>query len=405
MKVLQINQNYNIGSTGHIMKEINDVARARGYDGYMLCAYSHGGDQGLYVTEKLLMPVAVRKNILKHRLSGLSGYSSVFSTKKAIRWIETVNPDIIHLHNVHGNWINLRLLFDYIKGKNVPIIWTLHDCWSFTGRCSHFESFNCYQWRDGCRKCPSLDVYPTSYFFDFSRKMWRDKKRWLTGFRNLTIVTPSEWLANYVKQSYLASYKTVVINNGIDLTHFNITDNKSRYLSNEERKVVLGVASSWTQWKGLDDFIKLYSILEKSKYVIVLVGLNDKQYNSLPNGIVGIKKTQSVIELAELYSMASVFVNPTYQDNYPTVNLESIACGTPVITYNTGGSIESVPDKVGMIVEKGDIKGLASAIEKVCTSTSFDPLGCRKYAIEHFDKNKKYLEYIHLYNSVLQNNK
>lgn len=402
MKVLQINQNHNIGSTGRIMKEINDMAISKGYASYMLCAYSTQADHNehLYVTEQLPQVLAIRKNILKHRLTGLTGYSSILSTKKALRWIERVNPDIIHIHNVHGNWINLRMLFSFLKQKKIPIVWTLHDCWSFTGRCSHFESSNCFQWRNGCKKCPVLNVYPVSYFFDFSSRMWRDKRAWLSGFQSMNIVTPSRWLADYVKQSFLASYNISVINNGIDIGQFCIQKNKSKYINGETRKIILGVASTWTRWKGIDDFIQLFSLLDSTKYVIVLVGLNSRQLSSLPKGILGINRTQNVTELAELYSQADVFVNPTYQDNYPTVNLEALACGTPVITYQTGGSVESVSPDVGLVVEKGDVIGLADAIKMVANSGVYSPQNCRHYAEMHFDKNQKYLDYIQLYDTL-----
>lgn len=401
MKILQINQNFNFGSTGKIMKEINDVSETNGNVGYMLAAYAMGASPNLYRTEFLTNKIASRKNILFHRITGLSGYGKRLTTKSALKWIDKIQPDIIHIHNIHGDWINVKMLMTYLKSLHKPVVWTLHDCWSFTGRCSHFENLNCYQWHDGCEKCPNMTVYPRSYFFDFSYKMWRDKKEWFSGFDKMTIVTPSYWLSSYVKQSYLKSYHVQVIHNGIDLDCFNRRKTTSKYLKEiGNRKVILGVASTWTPFKGLEDFCRLYEMISRHEYVIVLVGLNSSQIRSLPSGMIGIGRTNNVEELVELYSNAFVFVNPTYQDNYPTVNLEAIACGTPVITYNTGGSVESVPSKVGLIVEKGDVSGIKSAIDEICSDNRFSSQSCREYALNNFDKHQKYKEYMSLYTSL-----
>ncbi|MBP3253729.1 MAG: glycosyltransferase [Bacteroidales bacterium] len=397
MKILQINQNYNFGSTGRIMKEINDSIVNSGNEGFMLVAYANGMDAHLYVMESLPTEWAIKKNLIINRLTGLTGYKAKRRTRKAIKWIESVKPDIIHLHNIHGDWIHLESLFDYIRKNNTPVVWTLHDCWSFTGRCSHFDNLQCFRWLIKCKKCPDLAVYPKSYFFDFSEKMYADKKKWFSGLSCATIVTPSKWLADYVKQSFLGNYEVQVINNGIDLTQFDRKQTRSKYLGNDGRKVVLGVAASWTQRKGFDDIIKLHMILDPNQYVIVVVGLNAKQYDSLPEGIIGVKRTKNVMELAELYSQASVFVNPTYQDNYPTVNLEAIACGTPVITYETGGSVESITPETGIVVKKGDINAMADAILKVCEASVDYSEQCISYAQHHFDKNDHYQEYISLY--------
>ena len=384
------------------MKEINDAIKSNGDIGFMLAAYANGSDDNLYVMEAMPTDLAVRKNLFINRLSGLTGYCSKNRTIKAINWIDSFNPDIIHIHNIHGDWINLKLLFNYIKERKYPIVWTLHDCWAFTGRCSYFEDKQCTKWLKGCHDCPDLNVYPKSYFFDYSKKMYKDKKEWLLGLPSVNIVTPSKWLADYVRESFLGCYDISVINNGIDLSLFEPQEEKSRYLLNEKRNIILGVAASWTPRKGLDDFLKLHSVLDSSKYVIVIVGLNSKQVKALPSGMIGIMRTQNVKELAQLYSSATVFVNPTYQDNYPTVNLEAIACGTPVITYRTGGSVESVTDKTGRIVDKGDIDSLAKAIMEICNSNQdyFSP--CTEFARNNFGKSSRYQEYIDLYEKILR---
>lgn len=404
MKILQINQNYNQGSTGRIMREINDTIVSCGYDSFMLCAYSLERVPNLYVMEtELPRKWAGRKNELIQRLTGMSGYTAWRHSRKAMKWIEELNPDIIHLHNIHGDWINIRILFSTLKRINKPIVWTLHDCWSFTGRCSHFENIGCYRWKTGCYDCPDKKVYPRTYFFDFSKRMWTNKKALFTSPSEIHIVTPSQWLANYVKESYMGKYNVSVINNGINLESFTRKQIWSKYLPDKDKKIILGVASSWTPNKGILDFVELNKQLDPNKYQIVLVGLNSRQLAELPKGIIGVARTGSVVELAELYSNATVFVNPTYQDNYPTVNLEAIACGTPVITYKTGGSVESVPENVGVIVNKGDIIALKSAIEGVCNCNRYNPELCREYATQHFGKKERYMEYLALYKSINNN--
>lgn len=403
MRILQINQNYNQGSTGRIMREINDMIVSCGHEGYMLCAYSLEKIPNLYVMETTLpRKWAGRKNELKQRLTGMSGYTAWGNTKKAIKWIEELNPDIIHLHNIHGDWININMLFDALKRMDKPIVWTLHDCWTFTGRCSHFENIGCFRWKKGCYNCPDKQVYPKTYLFDFSKKMWANKKELFTTPKEIHIITPSQWLAGYVKESYLGKYDVSVINNGISLESFSRKQTWSNYLPVNGKRIILGVASSWTKNKGLYDFIKLNELLDSEKYQIILVGLNNRQVDDLPRNMIGIVRTESVEELTELYSNANVFVNPTYQDNYPTVNLEAIACGTPVITYNTGGSVESVPKDVGMIVEKGDVEALRNAIVKLCDKNCYTPEICRSYAEKHFAKSDRYLDYISLYKSIIK---
>lgn len=403
MKILQINQNYNQGSTGRIMREINDTIVSCGHESFMLCAYTLESVPNLYVMETdLPRKWAGRKNELIQRLTGMSGYTAWGNTRKAVKWIEDLNPDIIHLHNIHGDWINIGILFSALKRINKPIVWTLHDCWVFTGRCSHFENIGCYRWQTGCFNCPDKKVYPRTYFFDFSKRMWINKKALFTSLNEIHIVTPSQWLANYVKESYMGKYDVSVINNGINLECFTKKYSWSKYIPSKDKKIILGVASSWTTNKGLHDFVELNKQLDSQKYQIVLVGLNSRQLTDLPKGIIGVAKTGSVDELAELYSNANVFVNPTYQDNYPTVNLEAIACGTPVITYRTGGSVESVPPEVGVVVDKGDVASLKREIEKVCEQNIFNEKVCIDYAKKHFGKFERYFEYISIYNRIYE---
>jgi glycosyltransferase involved in cell wall biosynthesis len=281
-------------------------------------------------------------------------------------------------------------------------VWTLHDCWAFTGRCSHFEQADCFQWKTGCKKCPNMSVYPISYFFDFSKKMWIDKKNHFCGVRKMTLVTPSQWLADYVKTSFLSEYPVKIINNGINLDIYKPNHRISNFYNEiSNKKIILGVATSWSKMKGLEDFIKLDKIIDHEKYIIILVGLNSNQIKLLPDSIISVTKTKNEKELVKYYSSADVFVNLTYQDNYPTTNLEAISCGLPVITYDTGGSPESVTEKTGVIVEQGNLEKIYYAIKDICEGKrNINREDLFEHAKTNFDKNQIFLKYLELYNSL-----
>lgn len=383
------------------MSDLNDVINQNDCEGYMLCAYSLEKRENLYVMDNRSFPLNSKLNILKMRVTGINGYSKKKETIKALEWVDRIKPDIIHLHNIHGDWINLKLLFYYIKEKKIAVVWTLHDCWAFTGRCSHFELCGCYKWKTECNNCPNRKVYPKTYFFDFSKRMYIDKKDMFTGMDNVYIVTPSKWLKQYVISSYLGEYPVCVINNGIDTSVFKNSKNTSKYLKNEGKIIVLGVASSWSDTKGFSDFIKLDEMLDHNKFQIVMVGLNEKQLCSIPNTIIGIERTNNVEELVELYSNADVFVNLTYQDNYPTTNLEAVSCGIPVITYRTGGSPESISNTNGYIVKQGDLKQVAELIRNVSWS-EIDPAELHERVADIFSKEKCFKKYLDLYANIDQ---
>ena len=297
---------------------------------------------------------------MKARLFDSAGFESKIATKKFIKWIDKFNPDLIHIHNLHGYYINIELLFEYLKTKNYEIKWTFHDCWAFTGHCSYFDYIGCNRWENQCLDCPQKKEYPKSFFLDNSKKNYNMKKKCFCGLKNLTIITPSNWLKNLIKKSFLKEYKVEVQYNTIDTNIFKKRQSKFKEINGiKDKKIVLGVANIWEKRKGLQDLIELSKLLPE-EFLVIIVGLDEQQLKSLPKNILGIKRTKNAIELAEIYSAAFVYVNTTYEDNYPTTNLEAIACGIPVLTYNTGGSVESVDKK--NIVEKGDIVAIAKKI-------------------------------------------
>ena len=351
MKILMINVVCGIRSTGRICTDLADALTERGHE--VKIAYGREAVPEKY--QKYAVRIGsdfdVKLHGVKSRLFDQTGFGSAKATRKFIEWVKEYDPDVIHLHNIHGYYINIEILFDYLKTCGKRILWTLHDCWAFTGHCSHFTYVKCDRWKTGCNNCPQKKEYPASIILDNSKQNWIKKKELFTGIPNMTIITPSEWLAGLVKESYLKEYPVTVINNGIDTDVFQPTpsDFRQRYHL-EDKTILLGVASTWNDRKGFGDFIKLSEMLDDS-YKIVLVGLSDKQMKLIPQNILGITRTNSTKELAQIYTAADVFLNLTYEDNYPTVNLEAQACGTPVITYDTGGSVESVPRE--NIVKKG----------------------------------------------------
>ena len=373
----------------------------QGHESYI--AFGRGNRPSASKTIRIGNDWDFRLHALKTRLFDLHGFGSKKATKDFIKNVIGINPDIIHLHNIHGYYLNVEALFNYLKQANKPVVWTFHDCWPFTGHCSYFDGVNCFKWVTECHHCPNKKRYPASWFLDNSRNNYHRKKDLFTGVKNLTIITPSHWLAAHLKNSFLREYPVKVIHNGIDLEAFNPKQSAEIFEKYDLQQwpIVLGVASVWDKRKGLADFIRLREFLSENIQV-VLVGLNNQQLNALPKGIKGIARTESIQELAALYSVASVFVNPTYVDNFPTTNIEALACGTPVVAYNTGGSPEAVDEHTGMVVEKGDIKGLAEAIHSIIEKGKehYTPL-CRARAESYFNKDERFMDYLRLYESLI----
>lgn len=393
-KLLQINATANWGSTGKIAEQIGLCAMAHGWASYI--AYGRYCNH----SKSYLLKVGTKLDTYFHygeqRIRDNEGLCSRGATRKLIDRINDIQPDIIHLHNIHDHYINYRILFGYLNQTNIKVVWTFHDCWAFTGHCMHFVTENCERWKEKCHDCPMKGQYPKTVI-DRSESNYLLKKELFTSCKNLTIVPASYWLGNFVSDSFLKDKRIQVIHNGIDLNVFNIISPKS---SNKFR--ILGVSSVWPKAKGIYDIFELRKMLPPEEYEIMMVGLSKNQIEELPDGIIGIERTQNVQDLVKLYNEANVLINPTYADTFPTVNLEALACGTPVITYNTGGSPEAIDEKTGIVVEQGDIVGLANSIMYV-RDNNFSSDICRKRAEQYFDKDKNFEKYIALYNELLKN--
>ena len=397
MKIIGINA-CNYGSTGNIMLQVLELARAKGDEAYASFPNSNDNlkkhvDYQMPIGNQFLRDIHIKAAVL----TGFNDCFSLLATKRFLSQVEKYNPDIIHLHNSHGWYINLPMLFRYIKKHRIRVVWTLHDCWSFTGHCPHFTMAQCDKWKTGCNNCPLFREYPQS-FVDNSRYMYNLKKKWFTGVENMTLVTPSQWLADLVKESYLKDYPVKVIHNGIDLEIFKPTPSnfRKKHAIPDNKYIVLGVAFGWDERKGLDVFVELARRLDTEKYQIVLVGTDDNVDKRLPRSIISIHRTQNQTELAEIYTAADVFANPTREEVLGLVNLEALACGTPVITFKTGGSPECIDETCGVVVDCDDITALVQEIIRICETSPFSQEMCLKRAMG-FDKDNKYKEYIALY--------
>lgn len=342
-KLAQINVVCN-GSTGKIMCDIAKKAESENIDTY--CFFGRGKANTDINCIKIGNKISILFHAFLARL-GFNGFGSYFSTKKLVKKLKKINPDVIHLHNIHGYYINLKVLFNYLKKEYTGrIVWTLHDCWAFTGHCSYFTMVHCEKWKQCCGKCPQLKAYPKE-IFDTTKREYVNKKNLFLGLKNLTIVTPSKWLADLVKSSFLKEYEIKVINNGINLDIFKPTFDNSiydKYKIPRDKKIILGVANIWEERKGLEDFIKLSQVISDD-YLIVLVGkIPNKIVQKIQNNskLILIERTDDQKELVALYSLSKVLFNPTREDNYPTINLEAQACGLPIVCYDTGGCPEQL---------------------------------------------------------------
>lgn len=391
MRIVQINATCGMGSTGKICVAVSELLTQAGVENYILYSSGHS-DYPL--GRKYMSEWEVKLQALKAKLFGNYGFQSKRATKRLIAELERIAPDIVHLHNLHAHNVHLAHLFTYLKANRIKIYWTFHDCWAFTGYCPYYDMAGCDQWKkDGCRAC--VQKHRFSWFFDRSSFLY-SKKKTLFSRLDMTIITPSQWMTEQVKQSFLGDYETKVINNGIDLSVFKPveSDFRTRYRI-EDKHIVLGVAFSWEARKGVDVFIELSRRLDTG-FQIVLIGTDDETDKILPDSIISIHRTQSQRELAEIYASADVFVNPTREENFPTTNLEALACGIPVITFQTGGSPEAIDECCGCVVEKNDVAALVEKVILLCRGTKHSMEDCIAKASQ-YDMREKFSEYIRMY--------
>lgn len=364
-KLIQINTVSN-GSIGRIMGEIQKQANMAGFE-----TISYVGRRKIFRDlrcEKFGNGIAFWTHVAINTVFDKQGYGSYWVTRRLIKKIRKENPNIIHLHNIHGYYLHIPTLMKYLKNEYTgKLFWTFHDCWPFTGHCAYFTMIGCEKWKTGCYNCQNKKQYPISWFFDASKSNFFKKKEWFTGLDNLTIIVPSMWMKNLVKESFLKESKIEVVSNGIDLSVFKFTKNRNVrkiYGIPEKKKILLGVADVWSERKGLKDFLELSEKLSES-YVIVLVGISTRLKKMLPSNIIGVLHTENVENLVELYSEASIFINPSREESFSVVTIEAMACGTPVIVLDSSAVKELVSERTGIVLHKPNVDDYLEAIQEI----------------------------------------
>ncbi|MBQ9327976.1 MAG: glycosyltransferase [Solobacterium sp.] len=395
MKSVQIT-NSSSGSIGMISRSISEALKGAGIENRIYITYQApvGTDTFKYASDR-----EVKWNSLKSHVSGNYGFHSRRITERLINELESYAPDLVHIHNIHGHDVNVELLFQYLQTKQIPVIYTFHDCWAFTGYCPHYAYAGCEQWKTECNTCPIRKRF--SFFFDHSSLNFQKKQRTLEPMNQLTIVTPSQWMKDQVGQSFLRDKQVTVIPNGIDLQVFHpASSDIKKELGITKQYVLLNIANQISSRKGYDDLVELSARLPE-EFQLVMLGLKEQEISELPEGILGLQRVSDTETLVKLYSMADAFVNPTHEDTFPTVNIESIACGTPVVTYQTGGSPEIIDANTGKVVKEYDVEGLTTAVIDVAEHTADYSAACRARALALFDKERCLNRYLELYKQLL----
>lgn len=399
MRIFQLNTYCGIKSTGRIALEIAKLVKADGGE----CLIGYGVPE---ISEDSRLFAFKVGNALERKIHGAirkffdaEGYGSYLGTRKLIRQLNDFQPDLVHFHNLHGCYLHLPSLFRYLKKSNVPVVWTLHDCWPFTGHCAYFDYSGCDRWKKGCHDCIQQRSYPTCIGLDGSRRNFALKKKWFRQLKNLTFVAPCQWMLQPLKQSFMRDYPAKVILNGVNLNAFRPTESDVRLRFHlEDKHLCLAVAAEWDARKGLPYLCQAAEQLGES-YAFVVIGLDPSQMENLPSNVIGLERTASIEELASWYSAADCFVNPTLEDNMPMVNLESLACGTPVAVFRTGGCPEALDESTGMVVEQGDVNALCESIQLLCAQKVERTMACVERA-KLFDCNQTFAQYLALYKEL-----
>lgn len=396
--LLQINSDINWGSIGRITEQIGILSISHGWDSYVV--YGRDSTTSSLNTIKVGSKFETYEHYVENVLFDNDGLASRRSTKRLVEIIKNLNPDIIHLHNIHDHWLNYDILFKFLATLEIPIVWTLHDCWSFTGGCSHYTVNQCFQWETECNKCkfkkgllPIIEQTGTHY---------HTKKKLFNSLDNLVLVPVSNWLEGEIRKSFLKEQRIYRIYNGIDISVFrNIKSSIKKKYGIEDKSLLVALATAWSEHKGLNDYKALATKLPKD-VCLMLVGLNKKQISGLPDSIIGIERTQDVNELVETYSAADIVLNLSYEETFGLTTVEGFACGTPGIVYKSTASPELVTPKTGLVVKPGDIDGVATAVREILKKgKEYYTKACRERAVNVFNKDDRFADYIKLYDMLL----
>ena len=403
MRLLQINTTVNSGSTGRIADGIGIAAQKAGFDSWI--AYGRCAKKSSSHLIKIGSNLDHYEHAVETRLFDNHGLASRTATICFLKKIDKIKPDLVHLHNIHGYFLNYKIFFQFIQEKKIPIVWTIHDCWPFTGHCAYFTTCGCDKWINGCFSCPQSKTYPSSCLFDRSKKNFIDKKSAFLLLDNLTLVSVSQWLNDLVSQSFFKKYNHIYIYNGVDTNTFSPSSNseliRCKLGFKQDETMLLGVACPWSERKGFQDFIDLSKVLSP-KQRIVLIGLTKKQIEGLPHNIIGIERTESTKQLAEYYSAADITLNLSKEETFGLTTVEGFSCGTPAIGYNCTATPELITSNTGYIVSAGDHSSLLACINAIQKNgKQFYSSACRNHALAHFRQEDRFQEYIELYKQIL----
>ncbi len=398
--LLLINVALNIGSTGKIVEGIGSLVMSKGWN----VIVAHGAR---YVNKSELNNYQVSSraseilHFIKSSLFDAQGRGSRCDTKRFLKVIDDIKPDIVHIHNIHGCFLNFPIFFKYLLDRDIPVVLTMHDCWAMTGHCVHFMRTNCEQWKTHCKKCPQKFDFPTSYLLDRCKSNFKLKKSVFTAMKKMRITTVSTWLKGVAEQFYLKKFPMDVVPNGVDTNTFvNVDDCSLKRYGLQDKKLVLAVASGFNERKGINDFVALSKVLS-TDFQLVLVGANNRDKKLLPDNVIAIPRVNSTSELSLFYSAAKVLLSLSYEETFGLTILEAMSCGTPAIVYDNTAQPELVTKDTGVVVKSGDIEGVKRAIEDVCSKDkSYYSSACRKHALEYDDK-KSYKKYFDLYVQML----
>lgn len=401
-KLVQFNPVANWGSTGRLTEDIGDVAMAAGWDSYIAF-----GRQFNPSTSHLLRiggNWSVISHTLKTRFFDRQGFGSYCATSTLLKKFDEIKPDIFQFHNLHGNFLNLPLILRYAIEKNIPIVWSLHDCWSMTGHCTHFVKIGCERWKTECYRCPLKAEYPNSWLFDQSRRNFREKKKLIEAIPQLSIISGSEWLASIAAESYFKGRTIHVIPDGIDTDIFQPRNNGillRRKLGIEGKFVILATGTGWGEDKGFYDYGKLKKMLSDD-YAIVLVGLSPEWLSKIPEGVIGLPRTKTPQELSEYYSMADCVISLSRMESFGLTPVEGYACGTPAIVYDTTALPELITPETGFVAKFLDVEDVKQKVEllKARGKANYSER-CHEIAVEKYDRRKCYAEYLKIYNAML----
>lgn len=405
MKLLQISIEVNSGSVGRIAEQIGQVVLERGWESYITYARNNNPSESHVI--KIGNKFDIYRHAIETRIFDNHCFSSTSATRNLVQSIKEINPDIIHLHHLHGYFINMEVLFDYLKESEIPVVWTFHDCWAFTGHCAYFDFVGCDKWKTQCYDCEQKKEYPTSLLFDRSTQNYIDKERIFNSIKNMTIVSVSKWLSVKVSESFLKNHDSRIIYNGVDLERFHPKDARDKIDAvhgTKNKFLLLGVATTWDRRKRLEDFIELSSLLDET-FAIILIGLSNEQISKLPHNIIGISRTENQEELCDFYSASDLFLNLSVEETFGLTTAEALACGTPSIVYNSTACPELIDDNTGYIIEKLNINELVQKIDMVRNIGKYRfSQSCRNRAVKLFDKKERFSEYFKLYNEILNKN-